>query len=57
MELTSKDWKKNLWIGFVVFLALAVPNAFFVGNTGGEVLSEKYSASQVGIGLFSSVPF
>ena len=54
MGLTSKDWKKNLWIGFIIFLALAIPNAFFVGNTGGEILSGKYSASQVGIGLFSS---
>ena len=54
MGLTSKDWKKNLWIGFIIFLALAIPNAFFVGNTGGEILSGKYSALQVGIGLFSS---
>jgi len=54
MGLTSKNWKKNLWIGFIIFLALAIPNAFFVGNTGGEILSGKYSASQVGIGLFSS---
>jgi len=54
MGLTSKDWKKNLWVGFIVFLALAIPNAFFVGNTGIEILSGKYSASQVGIGLFSS---
>jgi len=54
MGLTSKDWKKNLWIGLIVFLALAIPTAFFVGNTGGEVLSGKYSAPQVGIGLFSS---
>ncbi|MEA2005196.1 MAG: CPBP family intramembrane glutamic endopeptidase [Acidobacteriota bacterium] len=54
MGLTSKDWKKNLWVGFIVFLALAIPNAFFVGNTGGEILSGKYSAAQVGIGLFSS---
>jgi len=55
--LTSKDWKKNLWIGFVVFLALAIPNAFFVGNTGSEVLSGKYSAPQIGIGLFSSFTY
>ena len=54
MGLTSKDWKKNLWVGFVVFMALAIPNAFLVGNTGGEILSGKYSAPQVGIGLFSS---
>jgi membrane protease YdiL (CAAX protease family) len=54
MGLTNKDWKKNLWIGFIIFLALAIPNAFFVGNTGGEILSGKYSAPQVGIGLFSS---
>ena len=54
MGLTSKDWKKNLWVGFIIFLALAIPNAFFVGNTGGEILSGKYSAPQVGIGLFSS---
>ncbi len=54
MGLTSKNWKKNLWVGFIVFLALAIPNAFLVGNTGGEILSGKYSAPQVGIGLFSS---
>jgi len=54
MGLTSKDWKRNLWVGFVIFLALAIPNAFFVGNTGIEILSGKYSAPQVGIGLFSS---
>lgn len=54
MGLTSKDWKKNLWVGFIVFLALAIPNAFFVGNTGSEILSGKYSAPQVGIGLFAS---
>ncbi|MEA3500142.1 MAG: CPBP family intramembrane glutamic endopeptidase, partial [Candidatus Marinimicrobia bacterium] len=54
MGLTSKDWKRNLWIGFIIFLALAIPNAFFVSNTGGEILSGKYSAPQVGIGLFSS---
>ena len=55
MGLTKKDWKKNLWVGFIVFLALAIPNAFFVGNTGSEILSGKYSAPQVGIGLFSSI--
>jgi len=54
MGLTSKNWGKNLWVGFIVFLALAIPNAFFVGNTGSEILSGKYSAPQVGIGLFSS---
>ena len=54
MGLTSKDWKKNLWVGFIIFLALAIPNAFFVGNTGSEILSGKYSVPQVGIGLFSS---
>jgi len=54
MGLTSKDWKRNLWVGFIIFLALAIPNAFFVGNTGSEILSGKYSAPQVGIGLFSS---
>jgi len=54
MGLTSKDWKKNLWVGFVIFLALAIPNAFFVGNTGSEILSGKYNVPQVGIGLFSS---
>jgi len=46
--------EKNLWVGFSIFLALAIPNAFFVGNTGSEILSGKYSATQVGIGLFSS---
>ena len=54
MGLTSKDWKKYLWVGFIIFLALAIPNALFVGNTGSEILSGKYSAPQVGIGLFSS---
>jgi membrane protease YdiL (CAAX protease family) len=54
MGLTSKDWKKNLWVGFIIFLVLAIPSAFLVGNTGGEILSGKYSAPQVGIGLFSS---
>jgi hypothetical protein len=41
MGLTSKDWKKNLWVGFIVFLALAIPNAFFVSNTGGEILNSQ----------------
>ena len=54
MGLTSKDWKKNLWVGFIVFLALAIPSAFLVGNTGSEILSGKYSVPQIGIGLFSS---
>ncbi|MCK4421360.1 CPBP family intramembrane metalloprotease [candidate division WOR-3 bacterium] len=54
MGFTSRNWKQNLWIGFIVFLALAIPSAFFVGNTGSEILSGKYSAPQVGIGLFSS---
>jgi len=54
MGLKSKEWKRNLWVGFIIFLALAIPNAFFVGNTGSEILSGKYSAPQVGIGLFSS---
>ncbi len=54
MGLTTRDWKKNLWVGFIVFLALAIPSAFFVGNTGSEILSGKYSTPQVGIGLFSS---
>lgn len=54
MGLTSKDWKENLWIGFIVFLVMAIPTAFFVGSTGSEILSGKYSAPQVGIGLFSS---
>lgn len=54
MGLTGKDWKKNLRVGIIIFLALAIPNAFFVGNTGGEILSGKYSAPQVGIGLFAS---
>ncbi len=54
MGLKSKEWKKNLWVGFIIFLALAIPSAFFVGNTGSEILSGKYGAQQVGIGLFSS---
>ncbi len=54
MGLIRKDWKKNLWVGFIVFLALAIPSAFFVGNTGSEILSGKYSSPQIGIGLFSS---
>jgi len=57
MGLKSKEWKKNLWVGFIVFLALAIPSAFFIGNTGSEILSGKYSASQVGIGLFSSFTY
>jgi membrane protease YdiL (CAAX protease family) len=52
--LTTIDWKKNLWIGVIIFLAMAIPSAFFVGNTGSEILSGKYSALQVGIGLFYS---
>jgi len=54
MGITIESWKKNLWMGFIVFLAMAIPSALFVANTGSEILSGKYSALQVGIGLLSS---
>ncbi len=54
MGLTIKEWKKNLWVGLIVFIVMAIPSAFFIANTGSEILSGKYSTPQVGIGLFSS---
>lgn len=54
MGLTARNWKKNFWVGFLIFLAMAVPSGFFVGKTGSEIFSGEYTVAQFGVGFFVS---
>jgi len=50
MGFTKTNWKKNLKVGFMIFLAMAIPSAFY-SNTARLILSGKLSLSQIGIGF------
>jgi len=56
MGLTTTDWKKNLRTGLIVFLAMAIPSAFY-GNTASSILSGKLSLVQVSLGFPASFTF
>jgi len=57
MGLSLKNWKKNLGIGVIIFLAMAIPSAFFVGNTGSLIIKGKLSLAQFVIGFFASFAY
>lgn len=52
MGLTKKNWKKSFMVGLIVFLAMAIPGAFYSG-TAGLVLSGNLKFYQIIFGFLA----
>lgn len=56
MGLATNGWKKNLTTGLIIFLAMAIPSAFY-SDTASLVLGGKLSLSQIGVGSLASFTY